>query len=86
MIRTQIQLTATQARALKERARLEDRSVADLVRVSVTEYLARYPARDRSDLVRRAREMVGRYHSKRPDLAENHDRYLAEAYDHEPVR
>jgi len=86
MIRTQIQLTAGQARALKDRARLEERSVADLVRVSVTEYLARHPARDRNDLVRRARELVGRYHSKSPDLAENHDRYLADAYDHEPVR
>ena len=86
MIRTQIQLTASQARALKERARLEERSVADLVRVSVSEYLARHPARDRRDMVRRSRELVGRYHSKRPDLAENHDHYLADAYDHEPVR
>ena len=86
MIRTQIQLTTSQAKALKDRARLEERSVADLVRASVTEYLARHPARDRRALERRARELVGRYHSKRPDLAENHDRYLAEAYDHEPVR
>lgn len=77
MVRVQVRLTASQARALKERARLEERSVADLVRTSVTEYLARHPARDRRDLVRRARELVGRYHSKRPDLAENHDHYLA---------
>ena len=86
MIRTQIQLTTSQAKALKERARLEERSVADLVRVSVSEYLSRHPARDRNDLVRRARELVGRYRSKHPELAENHDRYLADAYDHEPVR
>lgn len=75
-MRIQIQLTASQARALKKRARLEQRSVADLVRTSVNEYLARQSARDRRDLVRRARERVGRYHSKRPDLAANHDRYL----------
>ena len=65
---------------------MEERSVADLVRVSVSEYLARHPAQDRSELAQRARELVGRYHSKHPDLAENHDRYLADAYDHEPVR
>lgn len=76
MIRVQIQLTVSQARALKERARLEERSVADLVRTGVTEYLARHPARDRRDLIHRARGLVGRYHSKYPDLAENHDRYL----------
>ena len=86
MIRTQIQLTESQAKVLKERARLEERSVADLVRASVAEYHARHPARDRSELARRARGLVGRYHSKRPDLAENHDRYLADAYDHEPLR
>lgn len=86
MIRTQIQLTESQARALKERARLEERSVADLVRASVADYLVRHPARDRSELAQRARELVGRYHSKHPDLAENHDRYLADAYGHEPVR
>ncbi|MDE0178731.1 MAG: hypothetical protein OXP36_09045 [Gammaproteobacteria bacterium] len=48
--------------------------MADLVRVSVTEYLARHPAQNRDDLVRRARELLGRYHSSSPDLAENHDR------------
>ena len=86
MIRTQIQLTERQAAALKERARLEERSVADLVRASVSEYLARHPTRDREDLKRQARELIGRYHSKCPDLAQNHDDYLADAFDHEPVR
>ena len=83
MIRTQIQLTESQARALKDRARLEERSVADLVRASVAEYLVRHPGQDRSELAQRARELVGRYHSKHSDLAENHDRYLADAYDQE---
>lgn len=86
MVRTQIRLTESQARALKERARLEKRSVADLVRASIADYLVRHAARDRSGLVPQARELVGRYHSKRPDLAENHDRYLAGAYDPESVR
>ena len=40
MIRTRIQLTEEQARALKARARLEERSMAELVRECVAEYLA----------------------------------------------
>ena len=80
-IRTQVQLTQEQARALKVRARSEERSMADLVRESVTEYLARQPARDRRDLLRRARNLTGRFHSGCPDIAKNHDQYLDEAFD-----
>lgn len=81
MVRAQIQLTEAQAAALKERARQEDRSVADLVRTSVVEYLARHPGRTHADLMRRARGIVGRFHSNCPDLAEHHDDYLADAFD-----
>ena len=81
MVREQIQLTEAQAAALKERARREDRSVADLVRTSVVEYLTRHPGRSRADQVRRARGIAGRFHSNCPYLAENHDDYLADAFD-----
>ena len=81
MIRTQIQLTEAQARALKARARREDRSMAELVRESVAEYLARRPAPDVRELARRARDLEGRFRSGGPDLAEEHDRYLDEAFD-----
>ena len=81
MIRTQIQLTEEQSRTLKERARLEQRSMADLVRGSVTEYLARRPIVDRKGLARRARQLTGRFHSGHTDLAEEHDRFLDEAFD-----
>ena len=80
-VRTQVQLTEEQARALKVRARNEERSMADLVRESVSEYLARRPARNRSDLLQRANALTGRFHSGTPDIAINHDRYLDEAYD-----
>ena len=80
-IRTQVQLTEEQARALKVRARSEERSMADLVRESVSEYLARRPVRDRRDLLQRADALTGRFHSGSPDIATNHDRYLDEAYD-----
>ena len=80
-VRTQVQLTEEQARALKARARNEERSMADPVRESVSEYLARRPARNRGDLLQRANALTGRFHSGTPDVAINHDRYLDEAYD-----
>ena len=81
MVRTQIQLTGEQARALKARARIEDRSMAELVRDSVAEYLARRHAPDVRELARRARSLKGRFRSGCPDLAEAHDRYLDDAFD-----
>ena len=82
MIRTQIQLTDEQLTTLRALARQEDRSVADLVRQSVAEYLVRRPRIDRAERVRRARSLVGRYRSDCPDFAEHHDRHLDDAFDH----
>lgn len=81
MKRTQIQLTEEQLGSLKALARQEERSVADLVRQSVAEYLVRRPGADRAERVRHARGLVGRYRSNCPDLAEGHDRYLDDAFD-----
>ncbi len=81
MIRTQVQLPEELAQALKEQARREDRSMADLVRACVTDYLARRPLADQAALARRARDLAGRFRSGCPDLAEEHDRYLDEAFD-----
>ena len=80
MIRTQIQLTEAQARALKARARMEDRPMAELVRESVTEYLARRRVPDSKALAARACELKERFRSGLPDLAEAHDRYLDDAF------
>ena len=66
---------------LKARARLEERSMADLVRECVSEYLARRPTPDVRELARRARNLRGRFRSGCPDLAEAHDRYLDDAFD-----
>ena len=81
MIRTQVQLTDAQARSLKAHARLQDRSVADLVRESVAEYLTRRGGADRDALARRAHDLAGRFRSGCGDLAEEHDRHLDEAFD-----
>ena len=81
MIRTQIQLTEEQARALKAQARMEERSMAELVRECVTEYLARRRTPDIPELARRARALRGRFRSGVADLAEAHDRHLGDAFD-----
>ena len=81
MIRMQVQFTGEQAAALKEASRARGRSVSDLVRESVTRFLARDAAPAREERVRLAEEMLGAFDSGIPDLAEDHDRYLAEDFD-----
>ena len=81
MKRTQIQLTEQQARALKAQARMEERSVAELVRESVAEYLGRRRSVDTLDLLSRAHGLKGRFRSGHGDLAVAHDRYLDDAFD-----
>lgn len=53
--------------------------MADVVRESVGEYLARHAGPDREEVRRRALGVVGRYASGVPDLAAEHDRHVAEA-------
>lgn len=80
MIRTQIQFTEEQITLLRERARAETRSVSDLVRESVARFLDETPRANRRELARRADALIGKLRSGTPDLASEHDRYLAEAY------
>lgn len=79
MIRTQIQLTEEQARALKAMAAREGVSIAELVRRSLTPFL-RSPSLPSAERRRRAIAFAGRFSSREGDIAENHDRYLAEDY------
>ena len=78
MVRTQIQLTERQARALRQLAAAQGRSMASLIRGSVDALLDRAPA-DEAE-VRRARALraVGRFRSGARDLSSRHDRHLAE--------
>ena len=77
MVRTQIQLTETQAALLKRRAAERGESMAAVIRELVDQGL-REPAGE--DRWRRALSVVGKYDSGLTDIAENHDEYLAEAF------
>ncbi len=80
MVRTQIQLTEEQAKALKRLARRSRSSMAEVIRRSIDRYLSASVDRDRNELVRRARAVAGRFHSGAGDLSARHDQHLAETY------
>ena len=78
-VRTQIYLPAETHRALKDRARRDRKSMAEVVREAATRYLAEpeAPVDLRNDPILR---LIGFAKDKdgATDVAENHDRYLYE--------
>lgn len=80
MIRTQIQLTEEQTRALKEAAHRENASIAELTRRAIDQWLLTTAAASASDRRRRALAVVGQFRSGKADVSERHDDYLAETY------
>ena len=80
MVRTQIQLTERQTQRLKALAKERGVSMAELIRESVDKLLNSPEAIDLEERKRRAIAAAGKFHSGLPDLATNHDHYLAEAY------
>ena len=80
MIRTQIQITDEQARALKRLAAKEGKSVAELIRISV-DNLLRAGGVQAADLARQKALAAAGKLSGPENLAEDHDNYLAEALD-----
>jgi len=81
MIRTQIQLTAEQYRALKEEAHRRQISLSEAVRGAVALWLGQ---RERVKQVERSLASMGRFRSGMSDISERHDTYLAEAYRQAP--
>ncbi len=83
MVRTQIQLTEKQAKALKELAASRHVSVAELIRQSIDSTLSSSTENSRKEQWRRALAAAeeSRSRSDNTDVSINHDRYLAEAYD-----
>lgn len=84
MIRTQIQFTEEQHRALKRWARERDISLSEAVRRCVADRLSREgtAAARRADRVREAQAIVGKYTdpSGPSTVARDHDDHLADAY------
>jgi hypothetical protein len=90
MIRTMVQLTEEQLKALKELAKARKTSVASLVRESVEQYVTTVMREsDLEEKRRRALEFI-KYIEEHPDefrdiegktdVARNHDKYLDEIY------
>ena len=77
MIKTQIQLHPAQHRRLQDIARRRRVSMAETIRQSVDQALA---SADRGLVWERARAMIGRYTSRRGDVATHHDRHLTDIW------
>lgn len=73
MVRTQIQISESQAATLRELAVQRHVSVAEIIRLSIDYYL------ERADLLARAKAAPGRFSSGSSDVSAEHDRYLADA-------
>lgn len=86
MNRTQIQLTTSQLRALKDRSAAENKSMAELIREAVDELLRTSHHPDRQAVKQRAIAAAGQFSSGVSDLASDHDRYLAGAYTDDDLR
>lgn len=82
MVRTQIQLTEAQARALRLEARRQGVSLAEAIRRLVDRGLAGERV-ERARLYSRAAEALGCYRDRkgRQDVASKHDAYLDEAFE-----
>jgi len=80
MVRTQIQLTEEQSKALKKLSAQRDVSVAELIRQGIDLYLRSCGAISQEERRQRAIKAAGRFHSGQADLSEKHDAYLAEVY------
>ena len=81
MIRTQIQLTEEQVRALKQLAAREGKSMAELIRTSVDNMLRSSILLDPGERYRKAIAATGRFHDSSQDLSLEHDRYLRESFE-----
>ena len=91
MVRTMIQLTEEQMKALKALAKARKTSVAKLVRESVAQYIVTAPTKELTyeEKRQRALEFIRKIESGefkahdiegKTDVSVNHDKYLAEIY------
>jgi hypothetical protein len=79
LIRMQIQMTESQAEAVREAARREGVSQAEIVRRALLDYLAGAVRPDRKAARVKALAAMGSVRTDLTDLSERHDDYFAEA-------
>jgi predicted DNA-binding protein len=80
MIRTQIQLTDAQLKALRRLSAATGKSTKELIRNAIDRYLAESPVSKPEDRIERAIKAAGAFASGSNDAGADHDRYLAEAF------
>jgi predicted DNA-binding ribbon-helix-helix protein len=80
MVRTQIQLTEDQAKALKKIAQSRHLSVAELIRKAVDMVIKSNTVVNAEERHKRAMEIVGKFSSGKRDVSKKHDLYLTEVY------
>lgn len=80
MVRTQVQLTEEQMKALRQVSSATGQSIADLVRQGVDRLLAAQSGINREERIQRAMRVAGKFKSGSSDVSSQHDRYLTEAY------
>jgi hypothetical protein len=80
MVRTQIQLTEDQAKALKKIAQSRHLSVAELIRKAVDTVIKSSTIMNVEERHERAMEIVGKFGSGKRDVSKKHDLYLTDAY------
>ena len=80
MVRTQIQLTEDQAKALKRIAQSRHLSVAEVIRKAIDAAIRSSSVIDIEERHKRAMEIVGKFASGKRDVSKKHDLYLTEAY------
>lgn len=80
MVRTQIQLTEEQVKALKKIALSRHLSIAEIIRQAVDTVIRTNTMVDIEERRKRAIDIVGRFSSGKRDISRKHDTYLAEAF------
>jgi len=80
MVRTQIQLTEEQMKAIKRIATARHLSVAELIRRAVDLVIKSSMTVEPEERQKRALEIVGKFRSGRRDTSKKHDAYLAQNY------
>ncbi len=80
MVRTQIQLTEEQVKALKKMALSRHLSIAEIIRQAVDTVLRTNTMVDIEERRKMAIDIVGRFSSGKRDISRKHDTYLAEAF------